>query len=243
VKRILISLILALGIHGFLLGMEIDRFKKTFPISPKSRVISMTLTYTPSQAHEEKPVTNKPVSPEDRLINKKPKQVIKPKPKERTKTSIKKSFKPTVQLEEQSLPKVESTSELKKFQSPERSLDQRPVPHTDGMKKEILSSFEKELEIPTIQSIRKARPIYLINSPPQYPRTAKKRGFQGTVVLEILVEKNGSVGDLRLFTSSGHNILDRAAMAAVKDWLFKPGMRGNVKVEMWVRVPIRFQLN
>jgi hypothetical protein len=31
-------------------------------------------------------------------------------------------------------------------------------------------------------------------------------------------------------------------VASVKAWLFEPGMRGDEKVEMWVKIPIRFQL-
>ena len=60
-KRIMLSLILALGIHGFFLGMEFDWSKQAFSVSPKSRVISMTLTYIHPQNHAEKPVVGKPV--------------------------------------------------------------------------------------------------------------------------------------------------------------------------------------
>jgi protein TonB len=91
--------------------------------------------------------------------------------------------------------------------------------------------------------MREAVPLYRINPPPTYPKIARKRGYQGTVVLEVLVDGNGRVGDLRVSKSSGYKILDRAAMASVKGWAFVPGMRGDQKVEMWVRVPIRFQLN
>lgn len=90
--------------------------------------------------------------------------------------------------------------------------------------------------------VREAVPLYKVNPPPEYPRIARKRGYQGTVVLEVLVDRNGRVGDLRLFTSSGYSILDRKAMASVKWWLFEPGMKGDKKLDMWVRVPVSFQL-
>ncbi|MDO9566129.1 MAG: energy transducer TonB [Candidatus Desulfaltia sp.] len=89
---------------------------------------------------------------------------------------------------------------------------------------------------------RKAIPLYRINPLPKYPRIARKRGYQGTVVLDVLVDRNGRVGDLRLFTSSGYSILDRKAIESVKVWLFEPGMKGDKKLDMWVRVPVRFQL-
>ena len=90
--------------------------------------------------------------------------------------------------------------------------------------------------------VRKAVPLYKVNPLPEYPRLARKRGYQGTVVLDVLVDQNGRVVDIRLFTSSGHSILDRKAMESIKVWLFKPGMKGNKKLDMWVRVPVRFEL-
>jgi protein TonB len=71
---------------------------------------------------------------------------------------------------------------------------------------------------------------------------ARRRGFQGNVVLEVLVGPLGNVIELHVLSSSGYSILDRAAKSSVKNWTFEPGMRGQEKVEMWVRVPIRFEL-
>jgi len=52
----------------------------------------------------------------------------------------------------------------------------------------------------------------------------------------------GRVSDLRLSTSSGYTVLDQAALTSVKTWLFHLGTRGEEKVDMWVKVPVRFQL-
>ena len=87
-----------------------------------------------------------------------------------------------------------------------------------------------------------ATPMYLKNPAPQYPRNARRRGYEGKVILEVLVNEEGSVEDLRIFESSGYRVLDRAAMKSVQSWLFEPGRRGDERVEMWVKVPIRFDL-
>ncbi|MBW1768802.1 MAG: energy transducer TonB [Deltaproteobacteria bacterium] len=91
-------------------------------------------------------------------------------------------------------------------------------------------------------NIREAVPVYRKNPSPKYPRAARRRGYQGTVIMEVLVNREGRVEDLRLFRSSGYTVLDKRAMSSVKNWLFEPGMRGDEKVEMWVKVPIRFRL-
>ena len=88
----------------------------------------------------------------------------------------------------------------------------------------------------------KARPAYLENPPPPYPAVARRRGYQGAVILEVLVSKNGAVKDIRVFKSSGYKVLDRTAVRTVKKWIFEPGKKGNKPIEMWVRVPIRFVL-
>jgi protein TonB len=62
------------------------------------------------------------------------------------------------------------------------------------------------------------------------------------VILEVFVNQEGSVGDIKVFKSSGYAILDKTAMKSVKKWEFEPGKRGDEKVGMWVRTPVRFQL-
>ncbi len=92
------------------------------------------------------------------------------------------------------------------------------------------------------EALVEARPSYLENTPPAYPLIARERGYEGTVILEVLVNSEGRVGDIRLFKSSGYKILDKAALRAVRHWIFEPGRRGNTPIEMWVKVPVRFVL-
>ena len=107
------------------------------------------------------------------------------------------------------------------------------------------SAVERETEIasiPPVKVVREARPAYKDNPRPPYPKRARRRGYEGTVLLEVLVDRSGRVKKLRVLTSSGHQVLDRAALKSVNGWLFEPGMVGDEKVDMWVRVPVRFEL-
>jgi protein TonB len=87
-----------------------------------------------------------------------------------------------------------------------------------------------------------ALPEYNKNPPISYPKRARRKGYEGTVVLEVLVNRNGKVDDLRILASSGYAILDRSAVKSVKTWSFKPAKKGNDTVDMWVQVPVRFKL-
>ena len=90
--------------------------------------------------------------------------------------------------------------------------------------------------------LTEAIPLYRDNPAPAYPVLARKRGYEGTVILEVFVNRNGRVGDLKIHQSSGQAILDEAALASVKGWQFNPGKKGDTAIDMWVRVPIRFNL-
>jgi periplasmic protein TonB len=94
----------------------------------------------------------------------------------------------------------------------------------------------------TAALVRAAVPLYKVNPPPRYPAAARRRGQQGTVILSVHVDEQGRVSNLWLFESSGHRSLDTAALQAVKDWIFEPGMQGGSTVAMWVNVPVRFEL-
>jgi periplasmic protein TonB len=92
-------------------------------------------------------------------------------------------------------------------------------------------------------AVVKAQPRYNENPPPRYPSVARRRNYQGTVVLDVFVETDGRVGDLRIAESSRYDLLDQAAMRAVTRWRFIPGRSNDQTVAMWVRVPIQFRLN
>jgi protein TonB len=80
------------------------------------------------------------------------------------------------------------------------------------------------------------------NPRPEYPRAAREAGWEGTVVLQVLVLPDGRAGSVTLYKTSGHSILDEAALSAVKGWRFFPAMDGNFPIQSAVRLPIRFDL-
>ena len=86
-----------------------------------------------------------------------------------------------------------------------------------------------------------AYPDYGRNPALTYPPLAQRRGFEGRVVLRVLVSKEGRALKVSLAKSSGHAILDRAAIKAVKEWAFKPGKLNGAPVDMWVKVPVVYE--
>lgn len=80
------------------------------------------------------------------------------------------------------------------------------------------------------------------NPRPEYPRAAREAGWEGTVILQVMVLPDGTAGNVTLHKTSGHSILDEAALAAVKGWQFVPAMDGNFPIQSMVRMPVRFDL-
>ncbi len=76
---------------------------------------------------------------------------------------------------------------------------------------------------------------------PQYPDLAREASVDGTVMVQALVGKDGKVKDTRVVKSIP--MLDAAAIAAVRQWVFKPALSNNKPVAVWVAVPVKFTLH
>jgi periplasmic protein TonB len=76
---------------------------------------------------------------------------------------------------------------------------------------------------------------------PQYPDLAREASVDGTVMVQALVGKDGKVKDTRVVKSIP--MLDAAAVAAVRQWVFKPALSNNKPVAVWVAVPVKFTLH
>ncbi|MGV6477783.1 energy transducer TonB, partial [Azotobacter vinelandii] len=84
---------------------------------------------------------------------------------------------------------------------------------------------------------------YLKNPAPEYPALALRRNWEGSVLLRVHVLASGRPSEIRVQQSSGRDLLDEAAVAAVRRWSFVPAKRGDQAQDGWVTVPIDFKLN
>lgn len=84
-------------------------------------------------------------------------------------------------------------------------------------------------------------PSLIVEVKPQYPEEARRRGLVGDVVLEIVVRRDGTVGDVRIVRPLGGG-LDQHAVEAVRQWRFEPARRRGVPVDVLVEVSVEFAL-
>jgi TonB family protein len=76
---------------------------------------------------------------------------------------------------------------------------------------------------------------------PDYTEDARVRRIEGEVVLEIVVRRDGSVGDLRIVKGLGGGLNDRA-IQAVRQWRFSAARRQGTAVDVVVEVAVEFRL-
>ncbi|MGP0019353.1 MAG: energy transducer TonB [Candidatus Sulfotelmatobacter sp.] len=75
---------------------------------------------------------------------------------------------------------------------------------------------------------------------PIYPQEAKDSHLQGTVILQVIVDKEGNVANVRLI--SGHPMLAPPAIEAVEQWKYRPYLLNGTPVEVDTQVTVNFTL-
>ncbi len=74
-----------------------------------------------------------------------------------------------------------------------------------------------------------------------YPEFAKKAGIEGRVIVQFVVNEQGSVQDPKV-TRGVHKLLNKEAIKAVKDQKFKPGKQRGKAVKVQMSLPVTFRL-
>lgn len=95
---------------------------------------------------------------------------------------------------------------------------------------------------PAPQRMVKARPDVSRNQPPRYPESARRAKQEGRAMVRATVSADGRVQSVKIQRSSGHAILDRAALDAVRRWRFIPQQVNGQNSASEVDVPVNFFL-
>ena len=84
-------------------------------------------------------------------------------------------------------------------------------------------------------------PVVVKEVKPQYTVAAKDAKVQGTVLLECVVETDGSVGEVKVVKAL-HDDLDEQAVKAARQWQFKPGAKDGKAVRVQIALEMTFSL-
>jgi periplasmic protein TonB len=84
-------------------------------------------------------------------------------------------------------------------------------------------------------------PSLLREVKPAYTDDARRQGVEGSVLLEVVVRADGTVGAVRIMRRLGAG-LDERAVDAVRQWLFSPAERFGTPVDVLVEVAVEFRI-
>jgi TonB family protein len=76
---------------------------------------------------------------------------------------------------------------------------------------------------------------------PDYTDEARRRGLEGEVVMEIVVRRDGTVGDVRVLKGLGSGLNERAVQA-IRQWRFAPARLRGTPVDVVVEASVEFKM-
>ena len=231
-KTLVISALAAVISHALLLTVN-PSWQKPQVKPHKNRSVTVTLaTLAPKPPPVKRPLPlpqpqAAPVSPLKPLALKKPLPEPKPVPEPKPPAAA-----PKAMADPAPQPAPEPVQ-----QPPAAAPVVASVPQTDHME---LPFVDDQLEIEA--EIVVSDPFPIFHPKPNYPRLAQRRHYQGTVILQALVDVHGRVVRVDLVQSSGYAILDRSAKDSVLKWRFEPATRDGVAIEKTVEFPVVFRI-
>ena len=78
---------------------------------------------------------------------------------------------------------------------------------------------------------------------PDYPELARVARIEGRVILQAIVLKDGSVGELEILSCNRPGMgFEESAVAAVAKWRYRPAMQGSKPVDVYFTVRVDFEL-
>ena len=86
-------------------------------------------------------------------------------------------------------------------------------------------------------------PEAITRTTPTYPDIARQAGVEGTVVVYVLIGKEGKVREVKLHPDRHVPMLDEAALQAARRWTFEPALSSGHAVAVWVQLPFKFSLH
>lgn len=238
--RFLLPFLLALSIHGLIsqLSWEQNRVQQPESGGKKSIVIAIEHISAPAKQQQAEPQPKEiraPAQPKASPVNveKKEESLSQPQLSEPAKVRIKPEKHKSVKKRPQSI-SASATNTLEK--TPQAQLKQYTEP-TAFSNNSLASKAPKQKIAPIT-----AKPLYQQNQKPPYPPLARRRNWQGTVLLLVTVDVKGLSKNVHILKRSGYSLLDKTAKKTVQKWKFSPGTVNGRPTEMQVQVPIHFKL-
>lgn len=228
---------LVLGLHGVVLHALLRSESASQPTQVSSPVAEMmgTLIAPPPPTAEPEPAPEPTPEPAPEPA---------PEPTPESKPEPISTATPEPKPKPVSHPTVKSRQPRTKARQPIKAVESHtPVQHAAPHSAQLATSpapVQEQTPPPVVQPRLDARAGN--NPPPEYPRIARMRGQEGTVVLSLVIGADGSVQEVSVLRSCGYPLLDQSAIRAVRHWHFHPATQGGKAISWKYSQPIKFSL-
>jgi protein TonB len=138
-------------------------------------------------------------------------------------------------------PAPPKTEEILTTNQSEQVAAPQPTPEPGRIEKK--PTPQRPTPVAAAKTANVPQPVVIRNTPPIYPETARRAGWEGRVTVRVEVSADGLPMSVALQKSSGYGVLDQAALRAVKTWRFQPRTIGGVAMAGTVDVPVNFTLS
>ena len=231
-----LSFFFSFAIHAIILGLLIEGNKKK--LIPKTSMIEVELKSSYQNAKEMPKVDNSDTlkSVEINMASKRQTISISNRTNKNLNNEIDKS-----QID----PYIKNLSKLNEKNFDNSNLETKKL-NKESKKKIKNPKFSSHQKLSKVITPLKSSATYKIGSEknphPTYPLIARKKGWEGRVVLQTDVDKEGNVKFVKILESSGFKVLDDISIETLKTWKFKPAKLGNKFVDDIVDIPVKFVL-
>ena len=231
-----LSFFFSFAMHAIILGLLIEGNKKK--LIPKTSMIEVELKSSYQNTKEIPKIDNSDTlkSIDRNMATKRQTPSISNKTNKNLKDEIDKS-----QID----PNIKIFSKLNEENFDSRDLEKKNL-NKESKKKIKNPKFSSPQKLSKVITPPKSSATYKIGSEknphPTYPLIARKKGWEGRVILQTDVDKKGNVKFVRILESSGFKVLDDISIETLKTWKFKPAKLGNKFVDDIVDIPVKFVL-
>ena len=245
-KRYAIAGVVSVLAHSLLLSAVPNKMVMAMPVGTDSTKVSLNLVSAPAPQPTE-PVAAEPTPPAPVEA---PKKVVKEE------TTVKKLVK---KKQPEPKPEIKKVTKPAPKKPVEKKVEQKVAKKPTPVQKPVENDKPKAIEeVVKAQAPAPAQTASGVNSEPQlvtkptfatrpspvkYPCIAKRRGIEGQVLVEIWIDESGKQVKQNLLKSSGTEILDDAALEAIKRWRFSSHIVDGQAIAHRVQVPVRFKLD
>lgn len=94
---------------------------------------------------------------------------------------------------------------------------------------------------PARAEVKLEPPVPVRTVPPDYPSEMRRQHVSGVVMVSCVIDAKGNVENPKVLHASADDFAS-PALAAIKQWKFKPAQRDGASVALHVTIPIRFNI-